>query len=90
MTDHSTPRPWRMGDMFHTVFGPPNGNPAPVMVAQRINNRDNARLIVRAVNSYDAMREALQGFLDVGMSVRHDSIIWEEARAALALAEKGE
>lgn len=28
-----TPAPWRIGDAGRTVFGPPNGQPAPQIVA---------------------------------------------------------
>ena len=28
-----TPGPWRTGDRFQTIFGPPNGNPVPTVIA---------------------------------------------------------
>ncbi len=32
MSEH-TPGPWRTGDMYQTVFGPPNGEPSPETIA---------------------------------------------------------
>ena len=45
-----TPGPWRTGDLYHTVFGPPNGNPSPEVIAElgRHNVKANARLIAAA------------------------------------------
>jgi hypothetical protein len=56
-----TPGPWRVGDAGHTVFGPPNGAPAPERVAtihggtadmaavtRAFIMKDNARLIAAA------------------------------------------
>lgn len=42
-----TPGPWRVGDAGQTVFGPPNGNPCPALIAQRIL-RHNSALIAAA------------------------------------------
>lgn len=39
-----TPGPWRVGDAGLTVFGPPNGTPAPEIIAP-CRSRANARLI---------------------------------------------
>lgn len=50
----------------------------------------NARLIVRAVNSHEALVEALEYWLDIA---QHDPkyAAWQgKARAALALAKEGE
>ncbi len=52
-----TPGPWRTGDMFQTVFGQPNG--PLTIVAQRIRNRSDARLIAAA----PALLEALEALL---------------------------
>jgi len=46
-TGGPTPGPWRIGDAGQTIFGPPNGNPSPPMVAQRVRRAD-ARLIAAA------------------------------------------
>ena len=54
-----TPTPWRVGDAGHTIFGPPNGKPSPETVAT-MKDRDNAALIVRAVNSHEALVEAIK------------------------------
>lgn len=52
----------------------------------------NAKLIVRAVNSFEAMREALKAFEQTYVeNMPHDHrdfAIVQQARAALALAEK--
>ena len=45
-----TEGPWRVGDAGATVFGPPNGNPAPEVVAN-VKKKANARLIAAATCS---------------------------------------
>ncbi len=45
-----TPTAWRVGDAGHTVFGPPNGNPAPEVIAT-VRKPAHARTIARAVNA---------------------------------------
>jgi hypothetical protein len=54
-----TPGPWRTGDVFNTVFGPPNGNPSPAIVAT-VNkaNKANARLIAAAPEMLEALETA--------------------------------
>jgi hypothetical protein len=54
-----TPGPWRTGDVFNTVFGPPNGNPSPAIVAT-VNkaNKANARLIAAAPEMLEALTRA--------------------------------
>ena len=47
MTDH-TPGPWRVGDAGHTVFGPPNGDKSPEIIASNIRSKGNAKLIAAA------------------------------------------
>lgn len=91
MTTNHTPTPWRIGDAGHTVFGPPNGNPSPKIVAYDLM-RDDAHLIVRAVNSHHTLVEALQALLKAGAMFNawgdygsHPAA--EQARAALALAK---
>ena len=96
-TSKATARPWRVGDAGTTVFGPPNGNPSPKTIAtisyaklrgveQYDESAANAALIVRAVNSHEALVAALRDLLD-------GSEPWDvratQARAALALAEQG-
>jgi hypothetical protein len=51
--------PWRIGDAGHTVFGPPNGAPSPLMVAQRVRRAD-ARLIAAAPELLAALEETLR------------------------------
>ena len=55
----ATGRPWRVGDAGATVFGPPTGEPAPRMVAQRTRKAD-AAVIVRAVNAHEGLVAALE------------------------------
>lgn len=58
MSDY-TPSPWRTGDLFHTVFGPANGNPSPVTIATvSKGNRANARLIAAAPELLEALELA--------------------------------
>ena len=57
-TEH-TPTPWRTGDLWNTVFGPPNGNPCPEIVATVHGPRKaNAEFIVRACNCHEDLLEA--------------------------------
>lgn len=66
-----TPGPWRVGDAGNTVFGPPNGNPAPEVVAnvrggtsdqaavtRALRMEANARLISAAPDLLEASKEA--------------------------------
>ena len=77
-----TPGPWRTGDMFQTVFGPPNGQPAPYVVAQRIRNRADARLIAAAPALLEALEKMLGDFSTYG-DLETEA---KKARAAVALA----
>lgn len=62
-----TPGPWRSGDVFNTVFGPPNGNPSPLTIAtvHMLHSYDdgsknaNARLIAAAPELLEACKAAL-------------------------------
>ena len=54
MTTKHTPGPWRIGDAGHTVFGPPNGEPAPKIIAGGLT-RANARRIVACVNACEGI-----------------------------------
>lgn len=41
--------PWRSGDRFNTIFGPPNGNPSPQTIATVFKGHEgNARLLSAA------------------------------------------
>lgn len=93
MNNH-TPGPWRVGDAANTIFGPPNGKPAPQRIADLAavglvaERRANARLIAAA----PAMLEALRLHLALIDGDAHDADTqWKDARkmmrAALALAE---
>lgn len=54
-----TPGPWRTGDSFNTVFGPPNGNPAPEIIATvHKANRANAILIAATHDLLEACQLA--------------------------------
>ncbi len=60
MSNH-TPGPWRTGDMFNTVFGPPNtsidGGPSPKTIATvQKGNKANARLIAAAPDLLAALQ----------------------------------
>ena len=57
-TEH-TPRPWRIGDAGHTVFGPKTDAPSPQTVASNLT-RANVALIGRAVNSAPEIFEQLK------------------------------
>ena len=92
-TEH-TPTPWRIGDAGHTVFGPPNGTPSPVTIAPlsiaKGAGKANARFIVRAVNSHEALVEALTDLVAFSLSDEANDERWQplaRARAALKLAE---
>jgi hypothetical protein len=50
-----TPGPWRVGDAGHTVFGPPNGEPAPEVIAS-VRRPANARVMAAAPELVDALR----------------------------------
>lgn len=92
--------------MFNTIFGPPNGNPAPKIIATvHKGNRGNARLIAAAPELLGALKSCFAmltspkfaGWIKVN---RADDELWamteamilmeEEARAAIAKAERGE
>lgn len=99
---NSTPLPWRIGDAGLTVFGPPNGNPSPVIIAHapRVTNvykgqtaKDNLAYIVRAANAYPVLVElvskALDRFTDNDMvPANHELAEWiTQAIAALEQAQ---
>jgi hypothetical protein len=53
-----TPGPWRIGDAGFTVFGPPNGNPAPEVIAP-CRHKKNTALIAAAPDLLAACKSAL-------------------------------
>lgn len=107
MINEATPRPWAWiaeqdSDKFE-VIRLDHENPGFCNVVASELSINDARLIVRAVNrghTFEAMREALRGMLEMldltkshgldGINIVWRSGIEEEARAALALAEKEE
>lgn len=50
-----TPRPWRIGDAGHTIFGPKTSAPSPKTVARDLSKED-ARIILAAVNTAEERR----------------------------------
>ena len=98
-TEH-TPGPWRIGDAGNTVFGSPNGEPAPVVVATlapaRGAKRANARMVAAAPDLLEACKEAVSG---LGLDARENADELEQdfgtegvrvfnlLRAAIAKAE---
>lgn len=55
--DNTTPRPWRVGDAGHGIFGPPREDrslPEMVAASPRLNPA-NARLIVSRVNGWEEL-----------------------------------
>lgn len=82
-TQSHTPGPWRSGDAFNTVFGPPNGNPSPVTIADvRNGNEANARLIAAAPDLLAGAKILLAAWEDDGQ----DSHAADSLRAAIAKA----
>lgn len=75
--------PWRVGDAGLTVFGPPNGHPAPEVIAP-CKKRANAAHIVRCVNSHAALVTLLDEMVD---AIEQGLDWYTEARKALALAK---
>jgi len=87
MSEHTTTiGPWRIGDAGTTVFGPPNGNPAPEIVAQSC--KKNARLIAAAPELLEALKFLVSAALtEPGMSIytahiRQAQIIIQKAGGA--------
>jgi hypothetical protein len=94
-TQKHTPTPWLVyGDAGHLVSGADDFGVCQ-MDGLFERRRADAALIVRAVNSFDAMKKALEEMLvahslgiGVGASERRIAAK-EQARAALRLAEEG-
>jgi hypothetical protein len=94
-----TPGPWRTGDRFNTVFGPPNGNPSPQTIATiSRGNEANARLISAApallalAQNIEIQVKAIRDLVRGTSPKVHDALsaLFNQARAAIALVEKGE
>ena len=55
-----TEGPWRTGDLWNTVFGPPNGQPCPEIIATvHKGKKANARLIAAAPDMLEALELAI-------------------------------
>lgn len=65
-----TPGPWRVGDAGTTVFGPPNGMPAPDRIASMANRgehtKPNAHLIAAAPDLLAACEAATLALANIG------------------------
>ena len=105
-TDRATPRPWRVWDSRpnrnNLLFVEAVQEPEKLIAALMVTNypddeaEANAALIVRAVNSFDALTAALQGMVklnslllektDGGFYSAGNNGYIQQARAALALA----
>ena len=97
-----TPTPWRIGDAGHTIFGPPNGNPAPEVIAT-VRKRENAATIVTACNEHERLKalnaelvEALEMLFNYDFHEQaepsngsYEYECWLKARAVLARATEG-
>lgn len=93
----ATKRPWKLDELPSPVYG---SNGSLVATGIRISNvatcygttytpnAANAELIVRAVNSYDAMRVALEAIARMAKSDYSFSEMQDIAKAALAQQEE--
>lgn len=92
-----TPTPWRIGDAGHTIFGPPNGNPCPVIIATLApkgskssgETAQNAALIVRAVNGYGALERQNEAMRRIIMQAI-DSYHMDDMQALDHVLQKGQ
>ena len=90
-----TPTPWHIvqnGSQIdiHARVVPNREAPREIATATDLRE-DDASMIVRAVNSFEAMRAALRLVVygvRPGHQLEYDSKAWNEARTALALADK--
>ena len=67
-----TPGPWRVGDAGRTVFGPPNGEPSPEIIAD-IRLSKYALLIATAPELLKAALELLGNLYDEGESTDEET-----------------
>ena len=70
MPTKHTPGPWRIGDAGWTVFGPPNGEPAPEVIAT-FKSKANATLAASAPK----LLGFLNALLDGGPDEAHDLLV---------------
>lgn len=88
--DNTTPRPWLAhGCVIESASRCVTVTRGGIARADWQDDCPDARLIVRAVNSFDAMREALRWALDQiedDLDLDHQAAL-SAARAALALAD---
>ena len=79
-----TPGPWQFAMGGVTKDWPQVESPTGALIARTydVNAEDNARLIAAA----PAMLQVLRDLLQVGDSIRHDSVIWHDVRDAVAAA----
>lgn len=69
MTQKHTTGPWRTGDRFTTIFGPPDGNPIPLVIAGLgASHPANARLLAAAPEMLEALRRAFNLIKESGFS----------------------
>ena len=99
MSDKSTARPWE-AIVEPYSDGQTWAVASPMRLLASINNggknaEANARLIVRAVNSFDCLRDTLRWFVENAINIREHPELYSgmdhhirEARAALALADR--
>lgn len=80
-----TPGPWRIGDAGRTVFGPPDGNLVPTMIAP-CKSRENARLIAAAPELLRALQDLTKSIELAKLNVKKDfSILNAHACATKAI-----
>jgi hypothetical protein len=74
--------PWRTGDVFRTVFGPPNGNPCPEVVASvgNRNTKANAKLIAASPELLEACKLAEANLSPIYPS---EHLVMKSLRAAI-------
>ena len=88
-----TPTPWktqRVGTQLFIMGQGKDGAITDVLACEYQDDRVNAAFIVQAVNSYEAMREAIAAYLATTMHAP-DGVndVLDGLRAALKLAEEG-
>jgi len=98
MSNEYTKGEWRIGDGGWSIFGPPNGKPAPAVIATMdqgasmgpLERRGNARLIAAAPDLLSACQEILQAVNAMPREYRHfimNSI--DKTRSAITKATGG-